>query len=131
MPSRPSPVATPDPGACQARSDDPFAALASAFPASVTITRTADDDCQTRQLIVSIDGRRVATLLYGDSIRCDLVPGHHTLRVYNTLVWKTVDFTLKAGEQLFFEAVNRASTSTYLVVALLGVGPLYVRIRRM
>jgi hypothetical protein len=113
------------------RSDDPLAALAAAFPASVTITRTSDEDCQTRQLIVSIDGRRVATLLYGDSIRCDLAPGRHTLRVYNTLVWKTLDFTLEPGEQLFFEAVNRASTSTYLVVALLGVGPLYVRVRRM
>jgi hypothetical protein len=113
------------------RSDDPLSALSSAFPTSVTITRTSDDDCQTRQLIVSLDGRRVATLLYGDSIRCDLPPGRHTLRVYNTLVWKNVEFTLRPGEQAFFEAVNLASTSTYLIVALLGVGPLYVRVRRM
>jgi hypothetical protein len=111
--------------------DDPFAALSAAFPASVTITRTSEEDCQTRQLIVSIDGSRVATLLYGDSVRCDLPPGRHSLRVYNTLVWKNVEFTIKPGEQVFFEAINRASTSTYLVVALLGVGPLYVRVRRM
>lgn len=113
------------------RIDDPFRALTQAFPSSVTITRTADDDCQTRQLIVSVDGRRLATLLYGDSVRCDLPPGRHSLRVYNTLVWKTVDFTLAPGEQVFFEVVNRASTSTYLVVAFLGVGPLYVAVRRM
>jgi hypothetical protein len=113
------------------RSDDPLSALSSTFPTSVTITRTSDDDCQTRQLIVSLDGRRVATLLYGDSIRCDLAPGRHRLRVYNTLVWKTVEFTLRPGEQAFFEAINLASTSTYLIVALLGVGPLYVRVRRM
>jgi hypothetical protein len=113
------------------RSDDPLPALAGAFPTSVTITRTSDDDCQTRQLIVSLDGARVATLLYGDSIRCDLAPGRHALRVHNTLVWKTVEFTLQPGEQAFFEAVNRASTSTYLVVALFGVGPLYVRVRRL
>lgn len=110
---------------------DPFAALSRAFPASVTITRTSDEDCHTRQLIVSIDGSRVATLLDGDSVRCDLPPGRHSLRVYNTLVWKTVEFTIAPGEQIFFEAINRASTSTYLLVALLGVGPLYVRIRRM
>jgi hypothetical protein len=126
----PSPAAT-DAAPQVARPGDPLAALSAAFPASVTITRTAADDCQTRQLIVSIDGREVATLLYGDSIRCDLTPGPHTLRVYNTLVWKTVDFLIRPGEQVFFEAVNRASTSTYLVVAILGVGPLYVRIRRM
>jgi hypothetical protein len=124
-------VATDDPCPALVRSDDPLAALTRAFPTSVTITRTSDDDCQTRQLIVSLDGRRVATLLYGDSIRCDLAPGRHTLRVYNTLVWKTVEFTLQPGEQAFFEAVNRASTSTYLVVALLGVGPLYVRVQRL
>jgi hypothetical protein len=113
------------------RSDDPLSALSNAFPTSVTITRTSDEDCQTRQLIVSLDGRRVATLLYGDSFRCDLAPGRHSLRVYNTLVWKTVEFTLQPGEQVFFEAINLASTSTYLVVALLGVGPLYVNVRRM
>lgn len=111
--------------------DDPLSALSNTFPTSVTITRTSEDDCQTRQLIVSLDGQRVATLLYGDTVRFDLPPGRHTLRVHNTLVWKTVAFTLRPGEQAFFEAVNRASTSTYLVVALLGVGPLYVRVQRM
>jgi hypothetical protein len=125
------PVATDIPSPALVRSDDPLSALSGAFPTSVTITRTSDDDCQTRQLIVSLDGRRVATLLYGDSVRCDLPPGRHTLKVYNTLVWKTVEFTLRPGEQAFFEAVNRASTSTYLVVALLGVGPLYVRVHRL
>jgi hypothetical protein len=120
-------VLTPAPD----RAGDPFASLGDVFPTSVTITRTADDDCQTRQLIVSIDGREVATLLYGDSVRRDLEPGRHSLRVYNTLVWKTVEFTLAPGEQVFFEVVNRAGTSTYLVVAILGVGPLYVSVRRM
>ncbi|HEX6976690.1 MAG TPA: hypothetical protein VF147_19920 [Vicinamibacterales bacterium] len=110
---------------------DPLAGLSNAFPTSVTITRTAEDDCQTRQLIISIDGRRAATLLWGDSVRCDLAPGRHTLKVYNTLVWKTVEFHLKPGEQAFFEAVNRNGISTFLVVALLGVGPLFVEVRRM
>lgn len=113
------------------RIDDPFTALAAGFPPSVTITRTSEEDCQTRQLLISIDGRRVATLLWGDSVRCDLEPGPHTIRVSNTLVWKTVNFVLKPGEQAFFEVVNRAGTSTYLIVALLGVGPLYVVVRRM
>ena len=113
------------------RIDDPFVELAQAFPPSVTVTRTSEEDCQARQLVIAIDRRRVATLLWGDSVRCDLEPGLHTLRVHNTLVWKTVQFTLGPGEQAFFEVVNRASTSTYLIVALLGVGPLYVRVRRM
>lgn len=113
------------------RLDDPLAALSRAFPPSVTVTRTSEDDCQTRQLVVSIDGKTIATLLWGDTVRCDLTPGPHRLRVHNTLVWKTMDFVLAPGEQVFFEAVNHAGNSTYLVVALLGVGPLYVRLRRM
>lgn len=131
MPSKLPSLATPDAAPETGGGDDPLSALAAIFPSSVTISRTAEDDCQTRQLIVSIDGTRVATLLYGDSVRCDLAPGRHSLRVYNTLVWKTVDFTVMPGEQVFFEAVNYASTSTYLVVAIFGVGPLYVRVRRM
>lgn len=42
--------------------DDPLAALSRAFPPSVTVTRTSEEDCQTRQLVVSIDGRTIATL---------------------------------------------------------------------
>ena len=113
------------------RLDDPLAALSRAFPPSVTVTRTSEDDCQARQLVVSIDGKTVATLLWGDTVRCDLPPGPHRLRVHNTLVWKTMDLVLAPGEQVFVEAVNHAGNSTYLVVALLGVGPLYVRLRRM
>lgn len=113
------------------RGDDPLVALSAAFPTSVTITRTSDDDCQTRQVVVSIDGRRTATLLWGDSVRCDVAPGRHRLRVHNTLVWKTVDFTLRPGEQAFFEVVNRNGLSTFLMAAFLGVGPLFVEVRRM
>ncbi len=113
------------------RGGDPLAALSTAFPTSVTITRTSENDCQTRQVIVALDGRRVATLLWGDTVRCDLAPGRHTLRVHNTLVWKTVEFTLKPGEQAFYEVVNRNGVSTFLMVAFLGVGPLFVELRRM
>lgn len=111
--------------------DDPLVALSATFPTSVTITRTSEEDCQTRQLVVAIDGRTAATLLWGDTVRCDLPPGRHVLRVHNTLVWKTVEFHLTPGEQAFFEAINRNGFSTFIVVALLGVGPLFVSVRRM
>lgn len=101
------------------------------FAASVTITRTSQADYQTRQLVVSIDGRRVGTLLWGDTITCHPEPGPHTLRVHNTLVWKTVPFTLAPGEQLFFEVVNRAGRGTLLMTVLFGIGPLYVTVNRM
>ena len=101
------------------------------FPSSVTITRTSEEDFKSRQLVVSIDGITVATLLWGDSITCELEPGPHRVRVHNTLVWKTEDFTLLPGEQVFFEAINRTGFGTFLMLVLIGAGPLYVTLRRM
>ena len=99
-------------------------------PSAVTVTRTSQADFGSRQLEVSIDGRWVATMLWGDSITRELEPGSHRLRIHNTFVWKTVDFTLEANEQIFFEAVNQAGPGTYLLSLVFGVGPLYVKIRR-
>ena len=102
------------------------------FPTSITITRTSEADWKTRQLVVSIDGRTVAELMWGDSVMFELEPGPHRLRVHNTLVWKTVEFTLRPGEQAFYEAVNRAGISTYFCLGfLLGIAPLFVDVRRM
>jgi len=108
-----------------------FARLEEAFPSSVTITRTSEQDYKARQLIVSIDGTRVATLLWGDSVSSELTPGPHTLRVSNTLVWKTVDFVVAPGEQVFFESLNRLGPGSLFCLLVLGAGPLYVTVRRM
>jgi hypothetical protein len=99
-------------------------------PAHLTVTRHAAADVRIRQLVVSIDGRQAATLLYGDSMTRELTPGPHRLRIHNTLVWKTIDLSLAAGEHARFSAVNRAGFGTYSMLGLLGAGPLYVRVTR-
>ncbi len=109
---------------------DPFDSI-DPFPATVTITRTSQEDYQSRQLVASIDGIHAGTLLWGDSVTCELEPGPHRIHVHNTLVWKTVDFTLAPGEQIYYEVVNRRGFGTLLLTILLGVGPLYVTVRRM
>jgi hypothetical protein len=96
----------------------------------VTVTRTSEEDVRIRQLEVSIDGKPEGTLLFGDSVTRELAAGPHRLRVHNTLVWRTVEFALHAGEHVRFAAVNRAGFGTYSLVALLGAGPLYVTLRR-
>ena len=101
------------------------------FPATVTVTRTSQSDFKSRQLIVWIDGARVATLLWGDSITTELQPGPHRVCVSNTLVWKTIEFVLKPGEQVFFEAINRTGPGTFLMLIVCGAGPLYVTLKRM
>ena len=99
-------------------------------PARVTVHRQSPDDVKTRQLVVSIDGASVATLLYGEAVTTELEPGPHRLRIHNTLVWKPVDVELSPGEHARYTAVNRAGFGTYSMLGLLGVGPLYVRIVR-
>jgi hypothetical protein len=108
-----------------------FRDLAELFPPAVTITRTSEADFKSRQLVVSIDGERVATLLWGDSITRELEPGPHRIHVHNTLVWKSVDFTLGPHEQVYFEVINRTGPGTLVMTVLFGIGPLYVTVRRM
>jgi hypothetical protein len=97
----------------------------------VTINRNSPADVKTRQLVASIDGEKIATLMWGESVTRELPPGPHRLRVHNTLVWKTIDFTLAPGEQATFEAINRTGKLTYFLVSALGAGPLYVTLRRV
>jgi hypothetical protein len=52
------------------------------------------------------------------------------VKVYNTLVWRTHEVSLAAGEHVSLSVVNRATFGTYALVSLLGVGPLYVTIHR-
>ena len=100
-------------------------------PSALTITRTSEDDVKTRQMVATVDGMPLATLLWGDSARCELEPGPHRLRVHNTLVWKTVEFLLAPGEQAFFEVINRSGPGTLAMTVLFGIGPLYITVRRM
>lgn len=116
-----------------ALADDPADPIAgqAVFPASVTITRTSQEDFKSRQLIVWIDGDRVCDLLFGDSVTRELEPGPHRIRVSNTLVWKTIHFTLTPGERAFYEAINRPGWGSLPLLLVLGAGPLFVKIRRM
>ena len=99
-------------------------------PARVVITRTSDEDARERQVVLSIDGENVATLMFGGTVTRELAPGHHRLRAHNTLFWKTVDFELQAGETATFSIVNRPGRGTFGMLSVLGARPLYLEVRR-
>ena len=99
-------------------------------PARITVSRQARDDVKDRQVVVSLDGGPLATLLFGDSVTREVPPGPHRLRAHNTLFWKTLDLDLRPGEHARVVAVNRAGVGTYSFLGLLGVGPLYLTFRR-
>ena len=100
-------------------------------PASVTIVRNSQEDFKQRQLVVWLDGEKLGDLMFGETFSREVHPGPHKLRVSNTLVWKTVEFDVKPGEQVRFEAINRPGRITYPMLVLMGVGPLYVTLRRV
>jgi hypothetical protein len=100
-------------------------------PASLTVSRTSEEDFKDRQLILTLDGQRLGVLMFGESLTQDLEPGPHRLRISNTFVWKTIHFEVKLGEQVRFEAINRPGKLTYPMLTIMGVGPLYLTVRRL
>ena len=100
-------------------------------PATITVSRKDPADFKQRQLVVYLDGQRLGEILFGESLTHELLPGPHRLRVSNTLVWKTLAFEAKAGESVRFEAINRPGRLTYPLMIIMGVGPLYVTLRRV
>ncbi len=98
--------------------------------ARITVARTSPQDVRVRQIYISVDGTRVAELLYGQSFTTELAPGPHRLRANNTLLWKTLECALERGEHAEFVVVNRPGPGTYAMLSLLGAGPIYLAFYR-
>jgi hypothetical protein len=98
--------------------------------AQITVTRRDAKDVRDRQIVVSLDGERFATLMFGGAVTRQVEPGPHRIRAHNTLFWKTVDLELAEGDHARFVAINRAGMSTFSFLGLLGVGPLFLTFER-
>ena len=49
-------------------------------PASLTVTRTSEQDFKDRQIVVALDGRKLGELLFGETMTTELEPGPHRVR---------------------------------------------------
>ena len=96
----------------------------------VTVRRTEADDVRDRQVVVSIDGEPLATLMFGQEVTREVAPGAHRLKAHNTLFWRNIETELQPGEHARFVVANRAGTGTLSLLGILGVGPLYLRFER-
>ena len=108
---------------------NPPAPLEGGTETRLTIHRTSDQDVKERQVIFSLDGNRITELLYGQTFTCEIPPGVHRLRAYNTLVWKTVEFLAPAGTHVHFTCINYAPRGMIYVLGIFGVGPLLVALK--
>ena len=95
----------------------------------LTIHRTSEQDVKQRQVIFSLDGKRIAELLYGQTFTCFFAPGTHKRGANNTLVWKTVDFLAPSGTHVHFTCINYAPRGLIYMLALFGVSPLFVALK--
>ena len=96
--------------------------------AFLTIARTHPSDFGERQVFVRLDGGKRVALLYGESFTDELRPGSHTLRVHNTLVWKTMKFAIEPGEHIECLIINSGRWWTYGLAGVLGSAPLFLKV---
>jgi len=101
-----------------------------AATARITVARKHADDVRDRQIIVSVDGEHMATLLYGGEATREVAAGGHRLRAHNTLFWRNLAVDLQPGEHARFVVINRAGSGTLSLLGVLGVGPLYLTFER-
>jgi hypothetical protein len=99
--------------------------------ARITVDRTSPEDIQQRQIIVSLGEGSRAQLMFGESMTREIAPGHHVLKVHNTLVRKTLKFDAGPGDHVRFLVANRASRWMFGFLVVMGVAPLYLTVERI
>jgi hypothetical protein len=99
-------------------------------PTLLTLHRTSPRDEGSRQVVCRLDGVRLADLLFGQQFTMEVLPGEHELRVHNTLMWRTLRFTVAPGGHARFGVVNRAPIGFYVLLLTIGVAPLVLEVER-
>ena len=84
----------------------------------------------SRQVVCRLDGVWITDLLYGDERTIEVLPGEHELRLHNTLMWRTVRFTVAPGGHARFAVVNRAPAGFYALLLIIGVAPLVLEVQQ-
>ena len=104
--------------------------LGSPAVAWLTLKRTAPDDMQERELYASLDGTRIAILLYGDAPTFAIPPGHHQLRLHNTISRKQVEFDAAPGQHVRFDTANVRGSGFVYFAFFLGAALMRTRLDR-
>ena len=97
--------------------------------ARITVSRTLPSDIGIREVYVYLDGKMIATLKNRQSVTREIFPGQHSIRAHNTLVGRTIEFSVQPGEHVRFTTSNRAGCASALIVVL-GAGPIYISLER-
>ena len=100
------------------------------YLASITVSRESPEDVGFREIFISVDGKSIGLLQFGESLTHELPAGPHRIRAHNTLFWKTRDVVLQPGEHARFVAINKAGFGTFGFMVFLGASPVYLTFER-
>ena len=96
----------------------------------LTLRRTLPEDMQQRELYVSLDGQRIAVLLYGDEATFAITLGRHELRVHNTLSRKKTVFEVTHGQHVRFKTANVPGKGFAYWAFFVGAAMMYTLLER-
>lgn len=100
-----------------------------ASSAQLRVTHKHEGDYMARAIKLVLDGDDLNPLKSGTSTLVEIEPGHHRLRIDNTFHAKTVEFDVRAGEQVHYRIWNKRGLGSWLV-ELIGAGPMYLAIEK-
>lgn len=97
---------------------------------AIVVSRTSALDFQDRQVYVWIDDVSLGNLRYGQCFSHAIEPGEHTVRVFNTLMSRSLTVHVAPGEQVRLQCGNGMPTAGWLMMIFLHVTYLRVWIER-
>lgn len=97
--------------------------------AQLRVTHRDEGGYMARGIKLRLDGEDLTLLKSGKAIVVEVEPGRHSLRIDNTFYPKTVEFDVRAGEQVHYRIWNKRGFGSWMV-EVLGAGPMYLHVER-
>ena len=98
--------------------------------AQLTVRRNDADDFQDRQIYLFVDDQAWGKVRYGAEVSCEIAPGAHRVRAFNTLFSKTLTIDVRPGEHVRLKTGNGFPKAGWLLMIFLHVTYLLVRLER-
>jgi len=97
---------------------------------AILVRRTSPHDFQDRQIYVWIDEEPLGKIRYGETINRQIEPGRHTVRVFNTLLSRTLAVDVAPGEQIHVQCGTGMPAVGWLMMMFVHVTYLRVWLTR-
>ena len=97
---------------------------------TLVVRRNSPHDFQDRQIYLWIDEEPFGKIRYGDAITRPIQPGRHTVRVFNTLLTRTLTIDAAPGELVRVQCGTGMPAAGWLMMMFLHVTYLRVWLAR-